>query len=172
MLIHLRWHWTIVLMVKLRVAVALVLAQDNIMLILDATERGRYKTLMYLSGHPQNFVKPKPPVNPTYTFLLEVIAHCHLPSNSSGLELTRTQSINVQYLCWGLGENLEQAVTGTMPSPSMSATGYFPASAAFRHQSPDIPPHAAASQNGLRPLLVTMSSTFCIPGFVFPQINS
>src|ERR1700734_1262742 len=61
------------------------------------------------------------PVNPTYTFLLEVIAHCHLPSNSSGLELTWTQSINVQYLCWGLGENLEQAVTGTMPSPSMSA---------------------------------------------------
>ena len=112
------------------------------------------------------------PVNPTYTFLLEVIAHCHLPSNSSGLELTWTQSINVQYLCWGLGENLEQAVTGTMPSPSMSATGYFPASAAFRHQSSDIPPHAAASQNGLRPLLVTMSSTFCIPGFVFPQINS
>jgi hypothetical protein len=40
-----------------------------------------------------------PPVNPTYTFLLEVIAHCHLPSNSSGLELTWTQSINVQYLC-------------------------------------------------------------------------
>ena len=112
------------------------------------------------------------PVNPTYTFLLEVIAHCHLPSNSSRLELTWTRSINVQYLCWGLGANLEQAVTGTMPSPSMSATGYFPASAAFRHQSSDIPPHAAASQNGLRPLLVTTSSTFRLPGFVFPQINS
>jgi len=37
------------------------------------------------------------PVNPTYTFLLEVIAHCHLPFNSSGLELTWSQSINVQY---------------------------------------------------------------------------
>jgi hypothetical protein len=101
-----------------------------------------------------------------------VIAHCHLPSNSSELELIWTQSINVQYLCWGLGGNLEQAVAGAMPSPSTSATGCFPASAAFRHQSCDIPPHAAASQNGLRPLLVTMSSTFRLRGLVFARINS